>query len=126
MRYLVKGDSGIPCLDPTEEQIAVRRRARRCFVRRAIALLCVMLAGFFAIQLFKNGGLSDSSMAASAPEWDSPSSVLAWLRSNLSSVRWQVRNEIKGAVPFGNLAIILKLAFCSVAAAVFLRVPSRS
>jgi len=125
MRYLVKGDCGIPCLDPSEKQHGARRRARQSSVRRVIALLCIVLAGFFVIQLFRNAGLSNSMSPAASPEWDSPSSVLSWLRWNFGNVGWQIRNEIKGAVPFGNLAVILKLACCGVAAAVFLRGPDR-
>ena len=126
MRSLVKGDCGIPCCDPDVEQRATRQRTRRSWVRRVIALLCMMLASFFAIQLFKNAGPSDSVSFDASPDWTNPSSVLSWLRWNLSNVGLQIRNEIKGAVPFGNLAIILKLACCAVAAAVFLRGPNRT
>jgi hypothetical protein len=87
-----------------------------------IAVLCIVLASFFIIQLFRNVGVSSPV----SPEWDSPSSVISWLRWNLNSVGWQIRNEFKGSVEFGNLAVILKLACCAVAAAVFLRGPSRS
>jgi len=93
-------------------------------VRRVIALLCLVLAGFFVVQLFKNAGGSNSISAS--PEWDSPSSILAWLRWNLNSIGLQIRNEFKGAVPFGNLAVIFKLACCAVAAAIFLRMPNRT
>lgn len=126
MRSLVKGDCGVPYSDPSDQQRDKRRRRWRRSVRRTIALLCLILAGFFVVQLFKNAGLSDSMSSAASPEWDSPSSVLSWLRWNFGNVGWQIRNEIKGAVPFGNLAVILKLACCAVAAAVFLRGPNRS
>lgn len=122
MRYLVKGDCGLPCTDPSTVQRAVRRRTRRGSVRRVIALLCIVLASIFIIQLFRNAGVSSPV----SPEWESPSSIIFWLRWNLNSVGCQIRNEVKGAVPFGNLAVILKLACCAVAAAVFLRGPSRS
>jgi hypothetical protein len=126
MRSLVKGDCGIPCSDPSQEQPGTRRRAWRRAVRRVIALLCMILAGFFMVQLFKNAGVSNSMSSAASPEWDSPSSVFSWLRWNVNSIGLQFRNEIKGAIPFGNLAVILKLACCAVAAAVFLRGPNRT
>ena len=125
MRYLVKGDCGIPCADPSDAKRGVRRRGWRNSVRRVIVLLCLVLAGFFVIQLFRNAGLSNSMSPVASPEWDSPSSVLSWLRWNLINVGWQIRNEIKGAVPFGNLAVIVKLACCAVAATVFLRGPNK-
>ena len=122
MRYLVKGDCSIPCTNLSDVQLGTRRHARRSRVRRVIALLCLALAGFFVIQLVGNvGGSSPIS-----PEWDSPSSVLAWLRWSFGHIGYQIRNEIKGTVPFGNLGVILKLACCAVAAAVFLRGPSQA
>ena len=123
MRSMVKGDCGMQCSDPSADQPGARRRAFRRFVRRVIALLCLVLAGFFVVQLFKNAGGSNSVSAS--PEWDSPSSIFAWLRWNLNSIGLQIRNEFKGAVPFGNLAVIFKLACCAVAAAIFLRMPNR-
>ena len=125
MRYLVKGDCGIPCDDPSDNDRGKRPRRWRSSVHRAIALLCLILAGFFVLQLFRDAAVTNSVSPAASPEWDNPSSVLSWARSNLNNVGWQIRNEIKGAVPFGNLAVMLKLACCAVAAAAFLRGPNK-
>jgi hypothetical protein len=91
-------------------------------VRRIIALLCLILAGFFVFQLFSD---ADPYLAVASPDWSSPSSVCSWFRWRLCSVGLQIRNEVKGAVPFGNLGVIVKLACCAVAAAVFLRGPNK-
>ena len=126
MRSLVKGDCGISCSNPAEDQPGARRRCWRRAGRRVIALLCLILAGFFVVQWVRNAGVSNSMTFASSPEWDSPSSVVSWLRWNVNIVASQIRNEIKGTVPFGNLEIILKLACCAVVAAMFLRGPNKT
>jgi peptidoglycan/LPS O-acetylase OafA/YrhL len=122
MRSIVKGDCGLSFPDPSDESRIQRNRIWRNRVRRVIALLCLVLAGFLVYELFND---SDPMSSAMSPEWDNPSSVFSWFRWKLSSVGWRLRNEIKGAVPFGNLAVIVKLACCAVAAAVFLRGPNK-
>lgn len=126
MRYLVKGDCGIGCIDPDRQVAALRRRARRLWVRRVIACLCLLLMGFFAVQLFRANESAEQVVVGPSLEWDSPASVISWLRWQLSGIGSQVRNGIQDALPFGNLSVIFKMAFCAVAAAVFLRGPQRS
>ena len=121
MRYLVKGDSGVTCPDAREEGRLSHRRFRRRLFYRFVAILCALLAGMFAWQLFSPA--SRHSVSVSATEWDSPASVFSMFKSCVLGVGWQVRSGLQDALPFGNLAIILKMAFCAVAAAVFLRGP---
>ncbi len=126
MRYLVKGDCGIGYIDPAEQETAIRRRAWRLRVRRLIAFLCLLLMGLFAVQLIRANHSAEQTRVGPSLEWDSPPSVLSWLRWQLGGIGSQVQNGMRDALPFGNLSVIFKMALCAVAGAVFLRGPQRS
>lgn len=124
MRYMVKGDGGISLSSQKNPEETARLRRRRLF-RQLLAVCCVALTAYFGRQFMEAGGFSNYADLVPRPEWDSPSSVVSWLRWCLTGLSFQVRNSIEQAIPLGDFGIILKMAICAVAAAVFLRGPRR-
>jgi hypothetical protein len=125
MRYLIKGDCGIPLTDPTTPQ-SNHPAWRRNLGRRILAILCLILAGHFGLQFLQNGLLSDHNAMAFTPEWDDPAATFAWFLGHLNGWAWQLRSGVNGALPPGNYGLILKMALCAVAAAVFVHSPRKN
>ena len=97
------------------------RRARRAVPGLVIAGVLVT-AGLYALSLLMAGTSTtwlDGFRSHSSDQVSFVSSAVEHLRGWVS----QVRSGIDGAMPFGPLATILKLAVCAVAATLLLRGP---
>jgi hypothetical protein len=119
MRDLVKGSYRV-----AEVQTSGTKPARSR-LRPVLALAFLALGCFYYVQYLRLGsapGLAglEAVRDAEGPAWFS---TISW---HVRSLSRQVQSAVNGALPSGPLVAILKMALCAVAAAAFLRGPSRS
>ena len=122
MRYMIKGDGGLPSDELPKP--GKSRRLRRVW-RRIVAF--TLLAGVGLLAYEYSGPAVD-------PEYVTPqfsesggrgASVLSWIRLKTSAASSNVRAFYDDVVPSGPLAILIKLALCGAAAAIFIGGPRR-
>jgi hypothetical protein len=122
MRSLIKNSDLPECPEATGAD-ECRHAQRRHVVRRLITLGCIGLATWVAFQ-FLRGEFGNGPVAA--PEWTDPAAVFSSLRGRILALNYQFREAVGGALPSGDFGLIIKVAVCAVAAAVFLRSPRRA
>lgn len=125
MRDLVKGNIEMPHAERAAKEAPMHSRWRHHLGRRLFAITCLLLTGLFALQLLHVGSTSSSLASDLSPGWDNPTGFFSRLKWRGSGLRWRVQRSLEDTFPAGEWGLILKMSFCAVAAAVFLRGPQR-
>jgi|GEM_PF-4535502 hypothetical protein len=117
MRWLLKADYELT--DPVETERAAASRSRRRIRGRTLLIVAgSLLVGLLSLQLCGRA-------RSGAPGSDDAAARLSSMRGRTASLSWRLQERVNRALPPGRFGTIVKMAAGLVAAAVFLRMPTR-